>query len=176
MENNIRQQLTLFVPRKDAIEIELIRNRYNHIQHNLIDSHVTLCREDEIVDIDQVLCNLKMIDLSSITINFGKPVRFENGNGVLLPAYGINEQFHELRKKVLTGLLNIVRHHEPHITLLHPRNSTFNKEVFKAIQKANLPANLNFDTISLIEQINGSKWRIKNEFKLKTTTPFIKSM
>ena len=93
-----------------------------------------------------------------------------------MPAYGINEQFHELRKKVLTGLLNMVRHHEPHITLLHPRNSTFNNEVFRAIQIANLPAYLTFDTISLIEQINGSKWHIKNEFKLKTTTPFIKSM
>lgn len=61
MENNIRRQLTLFVDKKDAKEIENIRIRFNPIQYDLIKCHVTLCREDEIEDISAVLANLQKL-------------------------------------------------------------------------------------------------------------------
>jgi hypothetical protein len=54
---NIRRQLTLFVEQKDAEIIERVRQEFNPIQFNLIKSHVTLCREDEIQNLEQVISN-----------------------------------------------------------------------------------------------------------------------
>ena len=54
---NIRRQLTLFVGEKDAITIEQIRQKFNPLQFKLIKSHVTLCREDEIENLEQVIEN-----------------------------------------------------------------------------------------------------------------------
>jgi len=44
----IRRQLTLFIDQGDAQIIEMIRAEFNPLQHQLIKSHVTLCREDEL--------------------------------------------------------------------------------------------------------------------------------
>lgn len=168
MDKNIRQQLTLFVNKKDATEIESIRKKFNPIQQQLIDSHVTLCREDEIANIDKVPDNLQNLDIPAITIQFELVARFHNNKGVLLPASGDNVQFHQLRKKILTALHMPVRRHEPHITLMHPRNSNCTNEIFEEIKSVKLPASLQFDTISLIEQIDGGQWQIKNKFNLKS--------
>ena len=168
MDKNIRQQLTLFVDKKDACEIESIRNKFNPRQQQLIDSHVTLCREDEIANIDKVLDNLQNLDSSIITIQFGQATRFDNNKGVLLPASGDNEKFHQLREKILTALYMPVRRHEPHITLMHPRNSNCTDEVFEEIKSVNLPTRIKFDTVSLIEQIEGRQWQIIHRFNLKT--------
>ena len=167
MDKNIRRQLTLFVNKKDAQEIENIRKRFNLEQYNLIDSHVTLCREDEIENLSIVLDNLQQLDIPKIVIQFEKVTRFDNGKGVLIPSSGNNEEFHHLRSKVLTGLNMPVRRHEPHITLMHPRNCTCTDEIFKAIQKINLPISLSFDTISLIEQLNGGQWQTLETYILK---------
>lgn len=168
MDKNIRQQLTLFVDKKYAREIESIRKKFNPRQHQLIDSHVTLCREDEIVNIDNVLDNLQNLDLSPITIQFGQATKFDNNKGVLLPASGINEQFHQLREKILVALNMPVRRHEPHITLMHPRNATCTDKTFDEIKTVNLPTSLKFDTVSLIEQIDGGQWQVINRFTLKS--------
>jgi len=168
MEKNIRQQLTLFVDKKDASEIESIRRKFNPEQQQLIDCHVTLCREDEIANIDKVLDNLQNLDTSAITIQFGQITRFDNDKGVLLPASGDNEQFQQLRKKILTALNMPVRFHEPHITLMHPRNSNCTDEIFEEIKSVKLPASLKFDTVSLIEEIDGGQWQIINRFDLKS--------
>lgn len=167
MENIIRRQLTLFADKKKAIEIENIRRQFNPEQQILIDSHVTLCREDEIENISSVLDNLQQLETTKIAIYFGQVTRFENGSGVLLPASGDNEQFHLLRTKVLTGLFTTaIRRPDPHITLMHPRNSTCTDEIFSIIQKISMPTHLIFETISLIEQINGGNWQIIKSFKL----------
>lgn len=166
-QDPVRRQITLFVGRKDATEIENIRKKFNPKQQHLIDSHVTLCREDEIENITFVLDNLQRLDTHKISIRFGQVTRFDNGIGVLLPALGDNEQFHQLRLKVLTGLNTTIRRHEPHITLMHPRNSTCTDEIFKAIQKINLPTSLSFDRISLIEQIDGGQWQTLKTYELK---------
>lgn len=167
MDKQIRRQLTLFVDKIFSQEIESVRRQFNPKQQELIDSHVTLCREDEIENIDALLDNLQHLDTSKIIINFGQVIRFENGFGVLLPASGGNEQFHMLRSKVLAGLSATIRRPEPHITLMHPRNSTCTDEIFSVIQKITFPTHLIFDTISLIEQVNDGKWHLIKRFKLK---------
>jgi len=117
-----------------------------------------LFREDELVNIDLVLHNLKNINQKTITLFFEKPIRFDNDKGVLMMAVGANKAFHQLRKQVLHGLINDPGKHEPHITLMHPRNSTCTDEIFEAITKVKLPKQLSFNTISLIEQTDGGSW------------------
>jgi hypothetical protein len=162
----IRRQLTLFVEKRDAQVIENIRKQFNQKQQELIDSHVTLCREDEIENMIALLDNLQQLDTPKIVINFGQVMRFENGKGVLLPSFGDNDQFHLLRSKVLKGLGGTVCKHEPHITFMHPRNSTCTDKIFSVIQKISLPTHLTFGTISLTEQINGGQWKTLKTFKL----------
>jgi hypothetical protein len=167
LTNNIRRQLTLFVHEKDAETIEQIRQKFNPLQFELIRSHVTLCREDEIHDIERVMANLSRLTKASIVIEFGKVARFDNGKGLLLPATIDSLEFQELRKEILFGLIDNPRKQEPHITLMHPRNSTCTDFIFSEIEKQSLPAKLEFATISLIEQENGGKWRVLQEFELK---------
>jgi len=158
LKNNTRRQLTLFLNQADAITIEAIRSSYNPLQQQLIAAHVTLCREDEIENIHAVLHNLENLNQEPVTVFFDEPVRFENGTGVLIPAAPNNEAFQQLRKKVLAGVIDEPRKHQPHITLMHPRNAVCTDAIFEAIQKADLPGQLNFNSVSVIEQTNGGPW------------------
>jgi 2'-5' RNA ligase len=101
---------------------------------------------------------------SKIVIEFGKVERFDNGKGILIPATVGDAAFQELRRKVLVGLVDNPRKQEPHITLMHPRNSTCTDEIYSEIAEQSLPTTLEFGTISLIEQENGGKWRVLQEF------------
>jgi hypothetical protein len=74
----MRRQLTLFVQKNDAKNIEDIRCKFDPVQSRLINSHVTLCREDEIENIDQVLHNLTHLEQKKINIKFGQVARFNN--------------------------------------------------------------------------------------------------
>ena len=166
MTDITKRQLTLFVQKNDAPHIEDVRSKFNPRQSELINSHVTLCREDEIEDIGKVLHNLTQLNQKTINIKFGQVTRFDNGKGVLIPATTENEEFQELRQKVLKGVVDKPRRQEPHITLMHPRNSNCTDKIFVAIEKANLPTQLNFKTISLIEQVNGGQWTVLKTFDL----------
>lgn len=150
-----RTQLTLFVPENVSAAIEAIRCRYNPVQHSLIAAHVTLCREDELLDIEKVLQNLEQLDFPSITIRFGKPERFDEGKGVLLPALEADTAFQDLRKMVMKEVIETPRNHKAHLTLMHPRNSMCSDMIYAEILKANLPAYVLFNKISLIEQVDG---------------------
>ncbi len=163
---NFRRQLTLFIEKNDAEIIEQVRRKFNPKQYELIPSHVTLCREDEIEHIDQVKLNLLTQSLSEITIEFGKPIRFDHGNGLLLPATNDNTAFYALRRQVLAGLTDNPKKQEPHITLMHPRNSMCTDDIFEQIQKIHLPTKIEFKKVSLIEQNNGGEWLIVEEFEL----------
>lgn len=163
-----RIQLTLFVPEINSAAIEAIRSRYNPVQYNLIAAHVTLCREDELLDLELVQYNLEQLIFPAITIRFDKPVRFNEGKGVLLPALDENTSFQELRKAVLNGIKKQPRDHSPHITLMHPRNSSCTSEIMEEILLAALPSSVTFDNISLIEQVNGGKWKPILEHPLKS--------
>ena len=170
MTKNIRRQLTLFVEHTDAEKIEKIRQQFNPRQSELIKCHVTLCREDEIENLKQVVTNINCRAKKDISIEFGQVARFDNGHGVLLPSNGVNIEFQELRRQILPGLNDNPGNIEPHITLMHPGNSACTDKIFKKIQKINLPAKLNFKSISLIEQINGGQWKILQEWKLRDRT------
>ncbi|TAF78008.1 MAG: 2'-5' RNA ligase family protein [Sphingobacteriales bacterium] len=170
MTKNTRRQLTLFVHPKDAETIELVRQQFNPIQFSLIKSHVTLCREDEIKNLDQVISNLHSLTQNEIVIEFGNAIRFDNGKGVLLPAIIDNIDFQNLRRQVLLGLTDNPRKHEAHITLMHPRNSTCTDAIFHQIEKVSLPKQLRFNKISLIEQEDGRQWNILQDFEFIKTT------
>ncbi|MEO8763634.1 MAG: 2'-5' RNA ligase family protein [Ginsengibacter sp.] len=164
MTNTIRRQLTLFIEDKDAGNIEKVRQKFNIRQSELIKSHVTLCRDDEIENLEQVLTNLATLQLKGISICFGQVIRFADGKGVLIPAKGENKEFQNLRKLILQGLNGNPGQHEPHVTVMHPRNSTCTDIIFEQIAKVNLPTSLDFKKISLIEQEEGRKWEIRKEF------------
>ena len=167
MTKNTRRQLTLFIGDGDADAIERIRQAFNPRQSELIRSHVTLCREDEIVDLERIVANLADLTQAEIVIAFGKATRFDNGKGLLLPATRGNTEFQELRRQILRGLNDQPRKQEPHITLMHPRNSVCTDAIFEEVKKVVLPTELKFEKISLIEQIDGGPWRILQEFGLK---------
>ncbi len=76
----VRRQLTLFAEPQAARDIETIRGTYNPEQHRLIGSHVTLCREDELTDLERVLHNLGTLKARALAIHFGKAIRFAEKN------------------------------------------------------------------------------------------------
>lgn len=129
------------------------------MQQQLIASHITLCREDELELLEMIIAHLQQLRLAPITVQFGAVTPFDNGKGIMLPALGENTAFHELRKAVLQPIIATPRLHEPHLTLMHPRNATCTDEIFEVIQSTNLPRQLTFTVISLIQQCNGGKWQ-----------------
>ena len=162
-----RIQLTLFIDEDDSSEIEKIRKQYNPLQFKIVKSHVTLCREDELVQIGDLMQVLNSVKYHPVEIRFGLAARFSDGKGVLIPANGDNQQFQELRKIILKHAIANPANHQPHITIMHPRNSTCTDNMFEQIKKVALPNNLIFKTISLIEQIDGGRWNMLKEFELK---------
>ena len=167
MINKTRKQLTLFVEQKDAETIEQIRQKFNPEQFKLIKCHVTLCREDEIENLEQVLTNLFLLTQPEIVIEFEKITRFDNGKGLFLSATNANAAFQVLRKQVLVGIIDNPRRQQPHITLIHPRNSTCTDYIFAQVEKVTLPTKLKFRRISLIEQKDSGQWRVLQEFEFQ---------
>ena len=164
--NQKRIQLTLFDEEKDSAAIEQVRSKFNPEQFDLIKSHVTVCRENELTEPVKVAQNLMTLSLSPININFGQLVRFSDGKGLLMPAIGANKHFHAVRKLILKGIIDEPEIQEPHITLIHPRNGICTDEIFEETKNIILPNSLGFSKISLVEQVNGGKWKVLNEFEL----------
>lgn len=162
-----RRQLTLFIQAPESEPIEQIRRQFNPEQYALIGCHVTLCREDEIEDLERVIANLERLDCGPLTIDFGPVIRFSEGKGVMIPALEENEAFHALRARILHGVVSQPRRHEPHVTLMHPRNSTCTDAVFEEITQADLPVRIRFEQICLIEQEMGKPWQIIDVFNLE---------
>ncbi len=159
-----RTQLTLFINSHDSSAIEKIRKEYNPLQYALIKSHVTLCRENELEQLEKIIHTLNNLEHPGISIDFGPAVRFSAGKGVMIPAAGDNNQFQQLRKIILQ---DVKENQDPHITLLHPRNAVCTDSIFEQIEKIKLPRNLTFSTISLIEQEEDNKWNVLREFELR---------
>ncbi|MEM1001049.1 MAG: 2'-5' RNA ligase family protein, partial [Bacteroidota bacterium] len=74
-----RKQLTIFINDGESEPIERIRKKFNIQQFNLIASHITLCREDEIEDLDYVLHKLSNLKFSAFEVSLGTPKRFYEG-------------------------------------------------------------------------------------------------
>lgn len=160
----MRRQLTLFISDQDEV-IEKIRSEFNPVQFALIAAHVTLCRENEIEKLETVISNIQSLTLDKpLSIEFNSVERFENGKGLMITGKKKNDDFQTLRKKVLSGTQEINQHYMPHITLMHPRNSTCTDVIFDHIKGLQLPAAIDFDTISLIEQTDGERWKIVRQF------------
>lgn len=167
MEIKNRLQLTLFVREIENLEIEKIRKKHNIEQYKLIKSHITLCREEELKDLDLIKLNLEKLNFNTFCLSFGKPIRFSNGKGVLIPTIGDYQEFKDLRSQILIGIFENPRNQEPHKTLMHPRNSACTDKLFEIIQHKNFPSTLKFDKISIIEQTNGENWNSVQVYKLK---------
>lgn len=162
-----RRQLTLFVPNDQSEAIEKVRAEFNPEQFRLIDAHVTLCREDEIEPLDQVISILEKTNLKSVTLNFVEPILFSEGKGVLLPAVDSDGSFQSLRREILSNSIENPRNHQAHITLMHPRNSTATETVFEEIKQVDFPKTITFSEVCLIEQESGKEWKIVKRFPLQ---------
>lgn len=169
MQNNInmpnRIQLTLFANAEEAALIEQVRGAFNPVQYALIRAHVTLCREDMLLQPEPVLQRLADTAFPFITIRFGKPARFSDGKGLLLPATE-DAQFQLLRNEILQDMPGFIIPQEPHVTLIHPRNGICTDEIFEQVLRANLPEQLTFKQVSLIAQENGKEWKTLRRFPL----------
>lgn len=165
MAASVRRQLTLFLQKDSSEIVEKVRRKYNPKQFELIKAHVTLCREDEIENLGEVLINLAALEEQAITIQFGKPVRFNNGRGVYLTS-GDTQEYSQLRQKILSRIISEPRKQIPHITLMHPGNSACNDEIFEQISKEDFPSCFTFNEVSLIGQKDGGKWKVLKSFGL----------
>lgn len=159
-----RIQLTMFLEEKESFLMEKIRMEFNPLQFQLIKSHITICRGEELVKKDKVLQNLQQLKCKPITLQLSKLKRFADGKGVLIPVQDLNNELQNLRKHLLQGAVENPKQLEAHITLIHPRNGTCTDAIFEKIKLLDLPTQCSIHTISLIEQWNGEKWEIKKEF------------
>jgi len=165
-----RKQLTIFLDKTEAIPIESIRQKFNLKQYQLIKSHITICREDEIEDLQRIQNNLENIQKVEFELQTHGLKRFSEDKGVLISLKDEKREFRKLRELILKNGKSIPREQKAHITLMHPRNSTCDDEKFEEIKKTKIPKTLSIRKISLIEQEAGKKWKILKEYYLKRKT------
>ncbi|MEO8200287.1 MAG: 2'-5' RNA ligase family protein [Gemmatimonadota bacterium] len=151
-----RRQATLFVPPPHNPALEALRTRFNPVQSDLIRAHVTLCREDEVDDWMLLSSRLAGITPIAVTLRFTAPVR--DRDLVYLPASGSTESFDSLRHSLLSPGGQPPRKHQPHITLIHPRNGTCSDADFMEIATQVEPFQVTFRAVTLIEQVDGGRW------------------
>jgi|CXWL01.1.fsa_nt_gi hypothetical protein len=163
-----RQQLTLFVSIDAGAILEPIRRRLDPVQHGLIGAHVTLCREDELAGSPLALLRGEAPLPAAITLTFGAPVGFD-AHGILLPCIDGSTEFHHLRAAVLGT--TAIRQHAAHITLAHPRNARASGNTVPSDVALATPLRITFATISLIEQIDGGPWVVREAVELGTPRP-----
>jgi hypothetical protein len=165
----IRQQLSLYVPATVSTLIEAVRQLLDPVQATLIPAHVTLCREDELLEAEPMDLREKFAEAAaaSVTLVFGSPEPFQE-HGVLLPCVSGEPEFQALRRWALGGAH--IRRQVPHITLAHPRNpraSTNNEAT------ANLLPNglvVTFASVSHIQQVGSQPWQVLEHYALTPST------
>ena len=156
----VRRQATLFL--SEVTAIEEMRCRFNPAQAKLIGAHVTLCREDEVFNWQALHDRLFLCEPIHVTLEFGPPVK--DGNLVILPTIGRTDDFDELRYRLLSANGTPPRKHNPHVTIIHPRNGICSDSIFQEIA-AKIPGlSVTFTCVSLIEQHNGGTWRPVSQF------------
>lgn len=153
-KTSTRRQATLFL--YGCEHIETIRNQYNPVQAALIHPHVTLCREDEVVNWDCLKCKAERACPFELNVQFGKPVR--EGDLVYLPMTENALAFDKLRHELLTEDGLAPRQHVAHLTLIHPRNGRCTDELFDDLWMMLQPFEATFSEIALIEQSDGGPW------------------
>ncbi len=153
MNRSSRRQATLFFHDPPAVLVHCRRN-YNPVQAALIDAHVTLCREDEVVDWPVLETRVAGLMPIRLQLEFGKPLRSDHS--VWLPVINGAEDFAALRRSLLP---HSPRPMNPHVTIIHPRNGTCTDEAFAEIEQRLQPFLWTFQEIALIEQREGGPWQ-----------------
>src|SRR5687767_11721757 len=97
-----RLQLSMYVPPNVATELEAVRRIVDPIQSKLIPPHVTLCREDELGELESIKARLRRLLFEPLTLRFGRPEAFA-GHGLLLECVGGANQFRALREYLLAS-------------------------------------------------------------------------
>lgn len=161
--HELRNQLSMYVPREAAREIEEIRKIVDPIQSSLIPAHITLCREDELGDLSELRHRLSNVPLKPLTLSFGKPAVFA-GHGLLLNCIAGEDKFHSLREYLLVS--KNIRYQKPHITLAHPRNPKATGNSLSNTTKLPEILTITFPTIYLIEQVGNAPWQLLEKYDL----------
>ena len=151
-----RRQLSLFVPEAQRILLEQIRKRLDPIQHALIPAHVTLCRDDELPDLQELILRLERLAPFLISMKFERPEELPDGCVLLRPSSG-TEEFRALRHAILGAS---ARDYKAHLTLLHPRNATGTLHNLESIDRELSGLTVTFSTASLIEQWGSNPWQV----------------
>jgi len=76
-------------------------------------SQVTLCHENELEELGNVLHDLVNLTFSCFTINFGNVVRFFQDKGQLIPEVGENLAFYNLKNLFCTVILKRMKNLHP---------------------------------------------------------------
>jgi 2'-5' RNA ligase len=161
--HTMRKQLSLYVPKDAAKDLEAVRNLVDPMQSSLIPAHITLCREDELEDLSTLKHRLRHIPLKPLTLNFGKPEVFF-GHGLLLNCLDGEDEFRALREYVLAS--KNIRNQQPHITLAHPRNPKALGNSLSNLSRLPEIIQITFPTIYLIEQEGNHPWQILERYEL----------
>ena len=156
----MRRQLTLFLPPDQRAIVEPIRHRLDPQQHAIIQAHVTLCRDNELVPWQVINQRLASLGDFSITMQFGEPQLLPDGCVLLRPTRGA-EQYQDLRQSILGSSANA---HGAHITLLHPRNAGGVIYNLAEIAPALAGLTATFRTIAIIEQYGSGPWLVQQEY------------
>lgn len=169
-----RRQASLYIT--GCTEIEEVRHRFNPAQARLIPPHLTLCREDEVIDWNELANRIAKLSPIALVVEFGKPER--DRNFVYLPILSGEDQFDALRYQLLCNTNQLVlgdnpnlsdpvnegdfvpRKQLPHLTLIHPRNGMCSDSVFEEICNRVQPFRHVLRDIFIIEQTDGGPWRI----------------
>jgi 2'-5' RNA ligase len=159
-----RKQLSMYLPRDAARDIEAVRKVVDPIQSSLIPAHITLCRENELGDRAAIRARLRRAPFGPLTLRFGKPQAFL-GHGLLLECIEGENRFRALREYLLAS--SHIRDQKPHITLAHPRNprssgnSPGNTSTLPEVIEVTLPS------IHLIEQEGNGPWQVLETYELR---------
>ena len=162
----IRRQLSLYVAEPEASMLEALRLVLDPVQQALIPAHATLAREGEFGQRSDLEWRERVAGLREpcLRMGFGIAEAFHE-HGILLHCLAGQEGFEALRARVLgPALLPLA----PHITLAHPRNPRAPGNSLAAARAA-LPERLDlrFDTLNLVEQHNGGRWRVLARARLQ---------
>ncbi|WP_196138709.1 2'-5' RNA ligase family protein [Aliikangiella sp. G2MR2-5] len=159
-----RKQLSMYASGDYIGKIETVRKLVDPIQFRLIPAHITLCREDELKDLNHINKRLSQINFPTLKIRFAKAKRF-GSHGLMMECIEGERDFLQIREFILESTQ--IRRQIPHVTLAHPRN---NKASSNSLTNTFiLPENLEleFPTIHLIEQINSEPWHVLSTYDLQ---------
>lgn len=158
-----RRQLSLYASGEGAATIERVRALVDPVQFALIPAHVTLCREEDLLDIRETQIGERIAGSGGFVLGFGAPETFST-HGILLPCVEGEAAFQALRSRVLGGRSD--RRQSPHVTLAHPRNPKAAGHSLQAAGSLGSGIQCRFAIVHLIEQIAGNPWTILRSWPL----------